>query len=54
VNGPTQRISSQPSGTRNAWRTLTVNTTLSNNAGRSIQFSGTGGDPGNIDQITIP
>ncbi len=54
VNGSTTSITFQPTGAWTTWNTLAVNITLNNNSTNSIQFATTGGDLGNIDQITVP
>ncbi|WP_175414747.1 rhamnogalacturonan lyase [Nibricoccus aquaticus] len=54
VNGSTTSITFQPTGAWTTWTTLTVNIALNNNSTNTIQFASTGGDLGNIDQITVP
>jgi hypothetical protein len=54
VNGATSSITFNPTGAWTTWATLNVNITLNNSTTNTIQFASTGGDLGNIDQITVP
>jgi Carbohydrate binding module (family 6). len=54
VNGSTSSITFTPTGSWTTWNTLTINVTLNNNSSNVIQFTSTGNDLGNIDQITVP
>ena len=54
VNSTTQAITFASSGAWTTWRTLNANITLTNSNTNTIQFTTTGADAGNIDQITVP
>ncbi|HEX2854539.1 MAG TPA: carbohydrate-binding protein [Opitutaceae bacterium] len=54
VNGVTTGISFATTGGWATWVTMNVNITLNNNSTNTIQFASTGGDLGNIDQISVP
>jgi lysophospholipase L1-like esterase len=54
VNGVTTAVTFSSTGSFTTWSTLNVNITLNNNATNTIQFSSTGADLGNIDEITVP
>lgn len=54
VNGTTTSITFPSTGSWTTWQTLNVNITLLNSATNTIRFASTGGDLGNIDQITVP
>jgi|GEM_PF-1785555 len=54
VNGVSQPLTFHSTGSWTTWaEDVKVNVTLNNNGANSIQFSSTGGDLANIDQITI-
>lgn len=54
VNGITMGITFNPTGAWTTWQTMTVAVTLANSATNTLQFASTGGDLGNIDEITVP
>ena len=54
VNGVNTAITFQPTGAWTTWATMTVNITLSATGTNTIQFASTGGDLGNVDEISIP
>ncbi len=54
VNGSTSSITFTPTGSWTTWNTLTLNVTLNNNSSNVIQFTSTGNDLGNIDEIIVP
>ncbi len=54
VNGTTTTVTFQPTGSWTTWSTLTVSKTLNNNSTNTIQLASTGGDLGNIDEISVP
>lgn len=54
VNGSTISITFNPTGAWTTWATMTVSVTLMNNDTNTLQFASTGGDLGNIDEITVP
>jgi Glycosyl hydrolases family 43/Carbohydrate binding module (family 6) len=54
VNGAASGLSFAPTGGWSTWTTLNVNITLNNSTANTIQFASTGGDLGNIDELTVP
>lgn len=54
VNGVTQAITFNSTGTWDNWATLRVSVTLNNTNTNTIQVATTGNDSGNIDYINIP
>jgi rhamnogalacturonan endolyase len=54
VNGASSTVTFPSTGSWTTWNTLTVSITLNNSSSNTIQFASTGGDLGNIDQITVP
>ncbi|MBO0725261.1 MAG: carbohydrate-binding protein [Blastocatellia bacterium] len=54
VNGVSQNITFNPTGSWTTWVTLVVNVNLTAGANNTIRFQSTGQDLANIDQIQIP
>jgi rhamnogalacturonan endolyase len=54
INGVSQNITFNPTGSWTTWATLVVNVNLTAGAGNTIRFQSTGQDLANIDQIQIP
>lgn len=53
INGMARSITFQPTGAFTTWVTQTVNVPLNNNASNTIQFTSTGSDLANIDEIVV-
>jgi len=54
VDGVNTAITFQPAGAWPTWATMTVNLTLSATGTNTIQFTSTGADLANVDEISIP
>lgn len=54
VNGKTTAITFQPTGSWTTWQTVNVTMALTDSATNTIQFTTTGTDLANIDEITVP
>jgi glucose/arabinose dehydrogenase len=54
VNGVTTSVTFPTTGTWTTWQTISVPVTLNNSSTNTIQFASTGGDLGNMDEISIP
>jgi rhamnogalacturonan endolyase len=54
VNGVSQSITFNPTGSWTTWAVLVVNVNLAPGGGNTIIFQSTGQDLANIDQIQIP
>jgi rhamnogalacturonan endolyase len=54
INGMSQNITFNSTGSWTTWAVMTVNVSLTSGSGNTIRFQSTGQDLANIDQIQVP